>query len=200
MHAGNSDRPIRILQCSGSSSDARRAPRPRALSTVIGLAYPRAAAADRRSIRASDFAALGERAVPRFCTPMLDRTQTMEFTLSRPAWRRIAWLGAIALGILSLIPTPELLAVDVADVDKLYHTTAYAALMWWFALGYRRERWRIIAPALACYGVALELAQGMTPDRTMSSFDAAANVTGILLGYWIARVTPAGFPAFRRAE
>ncbi|MBI2800414.1 MAG: VanZ family protein [Gammaproteobacteria bacterium] len=102
--------------------------------------------------------------------------------------------------ILSLIPSPALMLAGFDNSDKLYHAFAYASLMWWFAVGYRRHQWLTIAIGFAVLGLVIEGLQSLTPDRTASLADELADVCGILLGIFAATKTPTGFPPFRHAE
>ncbi len=121
-------------------------------------------------------------------------------TFSRSGWRFIGWLGVASLCAISLLPPSALLLEGPENSDKLYHLTAYAALACWFALGYARAHWRRLALGLALLGVALEILQGLTPERMASVWDALTNMLGILLGLGLGSRLPAGFPAFRHAE
>jgi VanZ family protein len=83
-----------------------------------------------------------------------------------------------------LAPNPP--QIDLEQGDKLQHLIAYASLMLWFAQvqNGRTER-RITALLLVAMGIALELAQGLTDYRSLSSADMAANTAGVALG-WLA--------------
>lgn len=124
----------------------------------------------------------------------------MQDLITHHGWQRIGWLGVVCLIILSLIPSPALMIEGFDNSDKLYHAFAYAALMWWFALGYRRRQWLIIAIGFAVLGLVIEGLQSLTPERTASLADELADVCGILLGFFVAGRTPTGFPPFRQAE
>jgi VanZ family protein len=84
------------------------------------------------------------------------------------------------IGYFSLQPQ-EVMPQDISD--KIVHLTAYAgaAILWgWAAMS---RRWLLLAlPILITYGVGLEFAQGMTPDRTPSIADAIANSLGVIIG------------------
>lgn len=84
------------------------------------------------------------------------------------------------LGWFSLQPQ-EVMPQDVSD--KIMHLAAYAgaALLWgWAATS--RHALLLALPILIAYGVGLEFAQGLTPDRTPSTIDAIANTGGVLIG------------------
>jgi VanZ family protein len=84
------------------------------------------------------------------------------------------------LGYFSLQPQ-DTMPQEVSD--KLLHFAAYAgaALLWGWAATSRRAL-LLALPILIAYGVGLEFAQGLTPDRIPSAADAAANSLGVVLG------------------
>lgn len=71
--------------------------------------------------------------------------------------------------------------------DKLAHFSAYGAL----GLAGAIARWRImgrawpLVPALALYGVALEVAQHVGGVRDGNAFDAGANALGAAAGFFL---------------
>jgi len=77
--------------------------------------------------------------------------------------------------------------------DKLLHLIAYAGLALLQPLFLKEERlflrWALL---LILWGILLEVAQGLVPDRTPSFWDFVANTTGVILG------TRAGIRARRR--
>jgi VanZ family protein len=115
-------------------------------------------------------------------------------------WRMAGWIGiAITLAV-SL--TPPMLDESRAHADKIVHLAGYAVLMFWWAQLVVRERWKL-ALAVVLSGIAVELLQGLTPNRLPDPLDALANSAGVLLGWLAARVLPnfprqlALLPAFR---
>jgi VanZ family protein len=102
--------------------------------------------------------------------------------------------GSIAVG--SLVPGTNDNDFDMSD--KFVHALAYFVLMFWFSGIWRRERHWILAIAIFAFGVAIELAQGITPSRSLELADAAANAGGILLALVLARFLPEGW--CRRVE
>lgn len=98
---------------------------------------------------------------------------------------RNAWLG---LGVLmiSVVIAASLLSVSgpvsAPGIDKVYHTIAYGALMFWWGMVQPRRRvaWAV---GLLLLGGALELAQSFTGYRTLDRWDALANALGVLLAF-----------------
>ena len=86
----------------------------------------------------------------------------------------------LALGWFSLQPQASM-PQDISD--KLLHLLVYAgaALLWGWAATTRRAM-MLALPLLVVYGIELELAQGLTPDRNPSVVDAIANSLGVVLG------------------
>jgi VanZ family protein len=105
-------------------------------------------------------------------------------TSLRTLWLGAGWLGVAVVTYFTLAPNPP--QIDLEQGDKLQHLIAYASLMLWFAQvqNGRTER-RITALLLVAMGIALELAQGLTDYRSLSSADMAANTAGVALG-WLA--------------
>jgi VanZ family protein len=105
-------------------------------------------------------------------------------TSLRTLWLGAGWLGVAVVTYFTLAPNPP--QIDLEQGDKLQHLIAYASLMLWFAQvqNGRTER-RITALLLVAMGIALELAQGLTDYRSLSSTDMAANTAGVALG-WLA--------------
>jgi len=61
--------------------------------------------------------------------------------------------------------------------------------MFWCAQIVVRGRWRL-ALAVVLFGAAIELLQGLPPDRDPDVFDALANTGGVLLFCFAARLLP----------
>ena len=102
-------------------------------------------------------------------------------------WWVGGWLGIVATLALSLMP-PTLGDTD-SHTDKLVHMAGYAVLMFWWAQLIRFPRWRL-ALAVVLFGGAIELLQGLTPDRMPDLLDVLANTAGVLLGWFAARRLP----------
>ena len=115
-------------------------------------------------------------------------------------WKAVGWFGVAAALALSLMP-PVL--KEPGHSDKLVHLAGYAVLMFWWAQLVTRQRWKL-AVVVVLFGAAIELLQGLTPDRQPDVFDALANSGGVLLGWLIACLLPnlperlAALPALRR--
>ena len=101
-------------------------------------------------------------------------------------WRLVGWLGVAAALVLSL--TPPVLN-ESGHTDKIVHLSGYALLMFWWAQLVIRRRWKL-AVTVVLFGAAIELLQGLTPDRQPDVFDALANTGGVLLGWLAARLLP----------
>jgi VanZ family protein len=68
--------------------------------------------------------------------------------------------------------------------DKWHHALTYVVLTAYFGQ-LRESGWRqrlVLALALAGFGIAIELAQSLTPARQAEFADLAANALGIALG------------------
>ena len=99
-------------------------------------------------------------------------------------WRAAGWLGVVLALALSLLPP----ALDAAGgpSDKLVHFLGYALLtLWWAQL--TRRRWTL-ALAIVLFSGAIELLQGLTPQRQPELLDLAANSGGVMLGWLAARL------------
>ena len=115
----------------------------------------------------------------------------------RRAWLAIGWFMVGILVFLSLAPLPAQPLPGVGD--KVEHVLAYAGLMLWFSQLYESTSERaVLCTAFFLLGAGLECAQALTPYRTSSFADAAANGIGIMLG-WIA-AAPRGFRWLARFE
>ena len=95
------------------------------------------------------------------------------------SWIAIGMALTSAVVALSLIAVGQ--AVPVAGGDKVSHLLAYGALTFWWGMVYPQQRWRWAA-VLMLLGLVLELAQALTPYRTLDYQDMLANGTGIALG------------------
>ena len=93
-------------------------------------------------------------------------------------WFGLAFIWLLALGVVSLIPAP-----DLGGNDKIGHFISYAILSAWFSLlvEQRKSLWSILFGLIA-YGLFLELLQGLTSYRSGDLADAVANSLGVITG------------------
>ncbi len=100
----------------------------------------------------------------------------------------LGWTLIGAIWSASLLTPPET-GLDIPQQDKWGHLIAYGGLMGWFAMLYRSDRVCVLYfVGFALMGGLLELIQGTLPHRQASLADLAANVTGLSLGWWMARL------------
>jgi len=102
-------------------------------------------------------------------------------------WRAGGWLGTVITLVVSLMPPT--LGNDDTHLDKIVHLLGYALLMFWWAQLVPQRRWKL-AIVVVAFGIAIELLQGLTPDRLPDPLDALANTGGVLLGWLAARRSP----------
>ncbi|MDP2029880.1 MAG: VanZ family protein [Thiobacillus sp.] len=106
-------------------------------------------------------------------------------------WARLwlfgGWFSVAFTLVVSLMP-PTLGNNDTHH-DKVVHLLGYALLMFWWAQLIIERRWRL-ALAVALFGIAIELLQGLTPARLPDPLDALANTGGVLLGWLAAHLSP----------
>ena len=101
-------------------------------------------------------------------------------------WWGVGW-GIVAVAVWFSLG-PQALDNGLPQGDKWNHLAGYGALMVWFAqLPLPRAR---LALACLAFGVLLELAQGLTPNRQPDTLDALANAGGVALGWLAARLLP----------
>jgi len=93
-------------------------------------------------------------------------------------WFALAYGITLVVGVLSLIPGP-----DIGASDKLAHFLTYAILSAGFSLivEQRRSLWRVLFGLIA-YGLLLEFLQGLTGYRYEDMADALANSLGVITG------------------
>lgn len=98
-------------------------------------------------------------------------------------WRSLWMLGVAAVVVVSLIPTQDLPNLPQGS-DKLEHFLAYALLAAGAVQLYAKRLALFSAcVCLALLGIGLEYAQGaLTTTRMMDSYDALANILGVLAG------------------
>lgn len=106
-------------------------------------------------------------------------------TTQLPVWRTV--FAAALVGILILAVLPSRGGPSFTHMDKLQHAVAFIAL---WALGWRaglRQPVWLLAGGLLVFGVAIEVAQALTPNRQPSLGDVVADAAGIALGWWLLR-------------
>ena len=109
------------------------------------------------------------------------------------------WLLAAAIVGLSLAPPPP--QAGGLLPDKVAHFLAYAALMFWFCVLYRRAGTRAAYGVLwIALGIALEFAQATTGYRSFELADMAANALGVLAGALAALSLPRAGAAAEREK
>ena len=102
----------------------------------------------------------------------------------RKLWIGVGWLIVAAIVYFSLFKLA--IDTDIQGGDKLGHLLAYGGLMAWWSQLYLSSSARLkLALAFVALGGAMELAQGLTPNRYPEWLDLAANTAGVLLG-WLA--------------
>jgi VanZ family protein len=105
---------------------------------------------------------------------------------TRGRWRAVFVAGALALLPLALMPFEMDKKSGFAHGDKVAHIIAFACLAYTAARGWP-QRTRVIVLTLAAYGVAIELLQALTPLRSASLSDVAADIVGVAVGLALAR-------------
>jgi hypothetical protein len=109
----------------------------------------------------------------------MDNRLRAGFELKLPKlWFGLAIIGLLALGVVSLIPAP-----DLGGNDKIGHFISYAMLSAWFSLlvEQRKSLWSILF-GLIVYGLLLEFLQGLISYRSGDLADAVANSLGVITG------------------
>lgn len=103
------------------------------------------------------------------------------------------WLPLAACTYLALVPRlPELPPFQLSDV--ILHAVAFSYLTFALVLARFTDREaltrlsRMAFLAMAGYGLALELAQSLVPERTASLKDLLVDLVGIGIGLALARV------------
>jgi glycopeptide antibiotics resistance protein len=105
--------------------------------------------------------------------------QSIDTELQLPKlWFTLAYSITLVVGVLSLIPGP-----DIGGSDKLVHFLTYAILSAGFSLIVEQQRslWLILFGLIA-YGLLLEFLQGLTGYRFEDMADALANSLGVITG------------------
>lgn len=94
--------------------------------------------------------------------------------------RFLAWGCIVALAVLSLVPSEQMLRTGLTG--RLEHLMAYAGTACIAAMAFaQRGLFRLIC-ALLIYAGSLEFLQRFSPGRTSSILDFMFSGTGVLLG------------------
>ena len=93
-------------------------------------------------------------------------------------WLSLQVFGMVAVGVLSLLPAP-----DMGGSDKLLHFIAYGAMSGGLSLLLPSWGRRVLGAVLvALYGVLLEYLQGLTGYRMFDPADMLTNAAGAACG------------------
>lgn len=103
----------------------------------------------------------------------------------RPLMRAAFPFALVVAFVIALRPAPDI-EPAFSHQDKAMHLIAFAGLTMLGTLGWPARVGRIVLLMLA-YGLAMELAQSMTPHRQGDWIDWLADAAGILLAAWLAR-------------
>lgn len=105
----------------------------------------------------------------------------------------IAVAYSIALLILSLMSLKSLPKIEVSNIDKIFHTSAYFGLVTVWYLQYfahsSHKKWNVRPLLFICFfatvfGILVEVLQGtLTSYRTWDVFDMLANLTGVFVAF-----------------
>jgi VanZ family protein len=106
-------------------------------------------------------------------------------------------LWTVMILILTLLPGNAVPDVPVFGIDKLVHVFIFGMLMYLTCYAIAKSRNQpvtrttglLIAAAYSIIlSVGIEILQNYVPGRSFSYADIVANITGIVLGYWIFRI------------
>ncbi len=101
---------------------------------------------------------------------------------SLPLRRRLFAGLLLTILALSVMPTPPRLP-GTLGYDKLQHLSAFALLALSARGAWPRAAWRWIWLGLLAYGVGIELAQSLTPNRMAEVEDVGADLLGVGLAH-----------------
>ncbi len=100
----------------------------------------------------------------------------------RAGWRLAFAAALAAIFVIALLPTGSGGAL-FPQADKLQHALVFGVLWVIGARAGYRPGW-VLAAGLLVYGIAIELAQGLTTYRDASAADVLADLAGIALAAW----------------
>lgn len=99
-------------------------------------------------------------------------------------WWLLSTLAIVSSTYLALMPSPPG-SLDVSYGDKVQHVVGFFMLYCWFMQLLQRALHRRLVISLLLYGVLIEVLQGLTGYRAMEAADVLADLSGILLGWWL---------------
>lgn len=99
-------------------------------------------------------------------------------------WQIGFWLVLASLLYLTLTASPPK-PIDLLNIDKFYHFSAFAGFTFFFKLGYRKLPGYLILGIASLIGGAIEVAQLYIPNRGFSVADIAADIVGVAFGFWL---------------
>ena len=109
----------------------------------------------------------------------------------RLLWLAIGYMLVALVVYLSLTSHPVELDIEIDYLDKIFHTLAYFALMFWFTQIYHDKFWRYsYAIFFVLLGIGMEYLQSFDPERFYEFADMLANTAGVVLALLLAS-TPA---------
>jgi len=109
----------------------------------------------------------------------------------RLLWLSIGYMLVALVVYLSLTSHPVELDIEIDYLDKIFHTLAYFALMFWFTQIYHDKFWRYsYAIFFVLLGIGMEYLQSFDPERFYEFADMLANTAGVVLALLLAS-TPA---------
>jgi VanZ family protein len=120
--------------------------------------------------------------------------------MTPPRWRALLFALMLAGLLFSIRPLTSPLEPErlFRHSDKVGHVV-YFGLLWLLARRAGFAAGWCLALALLGFGVGIEVAQHLVPTgRSASLSDVAADVLGILLGWWAARTFSIGQPQEHR--
>ncbi len=112
---------------------------------------------------------------------------------ARRLWLGAGWLLLVVLIVLAVQPMPVIVPME-SGIDKVLHLLAFLVLMLWFCGLYPAEHYERIFLLLLFYGVAMEIAQEIAPDRLSEFADLVADIGGLVIGWLAALNGLAGWP------
>ena len=96
-------------------------------------------------------------------------------------YRVVFWGMCLAIFLLAMLPNNSS-PIAFPDADKIVHAMAFTGLSFVGCLAYPLRIF-VLATFLVFLGAAIEVAQGLTPDRSQELLDFLADVAGIAFGF-----------------